>query len=211
MTWRPAKSLIVLRDEVNAAHPGRSKASDGTKGDAAHASRASDHNPDGNGVVHAIDITRYPGTEHTVERLRRMGEYGDRRIKYIIFESRIYSAKNGFKGAAYTGSNKHDKHFHLSVTASHGDDTGPWHLFDEPHPEPPPPVPPDQEDEDMPFIANPVTDDDPGMFFANNGKHVPLASTDEKQQLMNSGFRVRDLEPLAWDLFKATSTEVAHP
>jgi hypothetical protein len=64
MAWRPAKSLIQLRDQINQIAPNRSKASDGTIGDAAHASRASDHNPwvrEGDaGVVTAIDITHDP-------------------------------------------------------------------------------------------------------------------------------------------------------
>src|SRR5688500_3284745 len=62
--WRVAKSLLTLRDEVNQAAPQRSKASDGTIGDAAHCRRQSDHNPwvrDGNiGVVTAMDITDDP-------------------------------------------------------------------------------------------------------------------------------------------------------
>jgi len=42
MSWRLARSLEPLRNEVNAAAPNRSKASDGTIGDTAHSSRASD-------------------------------------------------------------------------------------------------------------------------------------------------------------------------
>jgi len=39
MAWRTAKSLIICRDQINQVAPNRSKASDGTIGDAAHASR----------------------------------------------------------------------------------------------------------------------------------------------------------------------------
>src|SRR5215472_9581086 len=59
--WRVAKSLARLRTQINDAFPQRSKSSDGTIGDAAHASRSSDHNPwivdDGIGVVSAFDVT----------------------------------------------------------------------------------------------------------------------------------------------------------
>lgn len=43
--WRAAEALRQLRRQVDAAFPGRVKANDGTVGDAAHQSRASDHNP----------------------------------------------------------------------------------------------------------------------------------------------------------------------
>ncbi|MQB02542.1 MAG: hypothetical protein GEU78_20460, partial [Actinobacteria bacterium] len=81
MAWRVARSLLTLRDQVDAAAPNRSKRSDGTIGDAAHASRSSDHNPwvkDGaTGVVTAIDLTHDPAggaNMHTIsEALRTSG------------------------------------------------------------------------------------------------------------------------------------------
>lgn len=75
----------------------------------------------------------------------------------------------------------------------------------------PAPAPPTTEEDDVPFIANPVTDNDPGLYFVVGNTYVPIATPDEKQQLENSGFHVHDLEPLAWSLFKATASEVAHP
>ncbi len=43
MSWRLAKSLVSLRNELNTAYGGRSKVSDGSIGDLAHSSRVSDH------------------------------------------------------------------------------------------------------------------------------------------------------------------------
>ena len=57
--WRAAHSLTTLLAQVNKAHPGRSKKSDGVIGDKAHAATASDHNPVA-GVVHALDLTNDP-------------------------------------------------------------------------------------------------------------------------------------------------------
>lgn len=128
MAWRLAKSLSVLRDEVNAAHPNRSRASDGTVGDAAHASRTSDHNPNSGGVVRAWDKTAFGNRadenaycEHIIS-LARAGHPALGPGAYIISNGRIATANNGWVWHPYAGSNKHDKHTHLSVTTVAGAD-----------------------------------------------------------------------------------------
>ncbi len=121
MSWRPAKSLVRLREQINELAPTRSKASDGTIGDGAHATRQSDHNPwvmDGDvGVVTAIDITdnlqRGCSAQKIVDCLVASR---DSRIKYIIWNSQIISASvQSWKWRAYNGKNPHDRHFHLAV------------------------------------------------------------------------------------------------
>lgn len=138
--WRVAKALETLRAQVNAAAPGRSKASDGTIGDPAHQSRASDHNAwivdAGKGVVTALDITHDPAhgcdAGKIAEALRRSA---DPRIKYIISNRRIASSAAKGQAAAwawrtYTGTNPHNKHCHVSVQAEkeHFDSTTKWAL-----------------------------------------------------------------------------------
>lgn len=96
--WRAAKSLQVLRNQVNERAPDRSKASDGFIGDAAHASRASDHNPwvlDGNmGVVTAFDITHDPARGCDANELAEaIRGSRDPRVKYIIWNRRIANSK----------------------------------------------------------------------------------------------------------------------
>lgn len=141
MAWRLAKSLAVLRGEVNARAPQRSKASDGTLGDQAHAARRSDHNPDADGVVCAIDITDDPAHGHDdrvfAEHLRQLGAAGDKRVKYVISNGRIAGpSTRGWGWRTYTGINAHDKHTHLSVSAdaTHYDSTAPWGWFPPPTP-----------------------------------------------------------------------------
>ena len=139
MAWRVAKSLEILRTEVNLKWPGRNKDSDGTIGNAEHASRASDHNPwveDGAmGVVTAMDITHDPAhgldSEQLAEALRRAT---DPRIKYIISNRKIASGTEQDHPAwvwrPYTGTNPHNHHVHISVKSDkpHYDATGPWPL-----------------------------------------------------------------------------------
>lgn len=126
MQWRLAKSLEKIRSQVDAAHPNRSKASDGTLGDSAHARRSSDHNPwvkdkNGIGVVTAIDITNDPAHGFDVAALvKSIVASKDPRVKYIIHNRQIWRSydKPGiprWTPARYTGSNPHTSHAHISV------------------------------------------------------------------------------------------------
>lgn len=113
---RLANSLVRLRDQVNAAYPNRSKASDGWIGDAAHASTPSDHNPNSQGVVNALDLTHSPATgfdAHALAERLRVNRHPN--LRYIISNSRIASAGTGWNWKAYSGSNPHSKHIHISV------------------------------------------------------------------------------------------------
>lgn len=126
MAYRLAKSLEVLRKQINEFSPNRKKISDGWIGNAEHKSRTSDHNPwiedaQGIGVVTALDITHDP--EHGVDSgqiAETLRKSEDPRIKYIISNGRICSAisvggKKPWTWRRYTGKNPHDKHFHVSV------------------------------------------------------------------------------------------------
>jgi len=139
VTWRLSPALVVLRSEINAAYPTRSKVSDGSIGDAAHSSRTSDHNPDPAGWVRAIDVTEWdPGTpaiegddvaEALAEHLRRSK---DPRIKYVIWRGRMFSSyvSNGrpaWTWRKYTGANGHFHHAHVSVLpGASGLSPAPW-------------------------------------------------------------------------------------
>lgn len=142
MAWRVADSLQVLRGELKKAYPLRDTESDGTIGDAAHASRNSDHNPyiidsNGIGVVRAYDIDEDldgnridSGSDASAiaERLRALGKAGDPRVRYVIYEGRIASSKQDWAWRPYTGPNAHKKHIHLSVVEDPAgyDSTAPW-------------------------------------------------------------------------------------
>lgn len=123
--WRAGKSLKKLRDQLDAAFPNRSKASDGFIGDTAHCPGGSDHCPNiveaGVGIVTAFDATNDPAhgcdINAVVEAIRADK---DERIKYIIWRRRICSSYDHNGVAAWTwrpynGGNPHDKHAHFSV------------------------------------------------------------------------------------------------
>jgi beta-lactamase superfamily II metal-dependent hydrolase len=123
--WRVAKSLLMLRDQVNRRAPRRNKASDGTIGDAAHCQRTSDHNPwvrDGSiGVVTALDLTHDVSggcDANTIAEAIRASR--DTRVKYVIWNRRIANSaaiggSQPWQWRPYGGSNPHTKHVHISV------------------------------------------------------------------------------------------------
>lgn len=120
-----AKSIVKLREQINARHPNRSKASDGTWPSAAHrkASPNSDHN-----LGNAVDFTHDPrhglNSETLADHLRMIH---DPRLKYVISNRKIASAKTGWKWNRYLGKNHHDKHVHISINRS-ADSANPWSL-----------------------------------------------------------------------------------
>lgn len=111
-----APSLVRLRTQVDRAWPDRSKASDGWLGDAAHAARISDHNPDGKGEVHAIDVTT---TGIDVPRLLRAA-IGNPAVWYVIHDGHIWSRTYGWAKRVYLGANPHRHHVHISILRTPG-------------------------------------------------------------------------------------------
>lgn len=133
MAWRVARSLDVLLDQLNRRYPTRSKASDGSIGDAAHQATRSDHNPDARGVVRARDYTHDPAAGVDIDRLSdELAASRDPRISYVIANSLIMSGAAGprpWQWTAYRGANPHTKHLHLSVVADdRADDSRAWAL-----------------------------------------------------------------------------------
>ena len=144
MAWRLAKSLAVLRLECNTYAPNRDKTNDGTIGDAAHASRASAHNPNNAGVVCALDITHDPTDGMDVHALaRRLAKNPHPCLSYIVSNREICTWASGFKiWRKYGGSSPHIAHAHFRVGRGPDseptppyDDTTAWGVAPKPAPE----------------------------------------------------------------------------
>ncbi len=131
--WKLAPSLVSYVKEADRLWPNRDRTSDGSIGDQAHASRASDHNPY-EGWVHAVDLDEdlAAGTDlkSFAEHLRQVR---DPRIRYVIYEDRIFKSYVSDAGPAwlwyrYSGPNAHLHHLHLSInrTATARDNLSPW-------------------------------------------------------------------------------------
>lgn len=181
--WRTAKSLLTLRDQYNALYPKRSKVSDGTIGDAAHQAGQSDHNPDKNGVVRALDVTHDPdnGLDIGVEA-HKLVDSDDPRIYYIIANGRIWGYPTK-KWTDYNGPDKHFNHMHISVVSDPElyDSTKPWDLKGADMP-----LTPQQQDKAIKMfkradptkeeLNNPNYKSNPGLlidtFWENGGKQA---------------------------------------
>jgi hypothetical protein len=117
---RATPAAIAVLRQATALCPKRKKASDGLLPSAAHVHQNpnSDHNSG-----YAVDITHDPDNGIDCADLYiKLQE--DKRVKYLIFKGHIWSKEKGNK--EYTGSNKHNKHLHISIKENSGDDTSPW-------------------------------------------------------------------------------------
>lgn len=139
MSWKLSAAAERLRAEINTLFPGRDKASDGAVGDTAHSARESDHNPDENGWVRAIDIDEDVWGKNNQDptianvlaaRLAAIGKM-DPRIKYVIFEGKIWSKSLNWKGRPYDGPNPHGHHIHVSFNKCGDEDGSPFGLVAE--------------------------------------------------------------------------------
>ena len=115
-------AIAVLR-QATAIAPLRKKASDGLLPSKAHIHQNpnSDHN-----TGYGVDLThdKLGGIDcfNIFQELK-----ADKRVKYLIFQGKIWSAERASEGDRdYDGSNKHNKHLHISIKEGCGDDTSPW-------------------------------------------------------------------------------------
>ena len=112
-------AIAVLR-QATAIAPLRMKASDGLLPSKSHINQNpnSDHN-----TGHAVDLThdKLGGIDCFLlfQKLQ-----ADPRVSYLIFQGKIWSKEKGLR--EYTGSNKHNKHLHISIKDGCGADTSPW-------------------------------------------------------------------------------------
>ena len=122
MNPKLSKAGVQLREQIDDSFPDRDRTSDGWIGDTRHAHRKSDHNPDVDGWVRAIDVDKdlYKGSKpdlmpDLVDQLRLACKAKtEKRISYIIFDGRICSSILNWKWRKYTGANKHTHHMHVS-------------------------------------------------------------------------------------------------
>ena len=131
MKVKLSKAAVQLREQIDDSFPDSDRTSDGWIGDTRHSHRVSDHNPDANGWVRAIDIDRdlFKGSKPDVmpdlaDQLRAAcRSKSEKRISYIIFDGRIASPILNWKWRTYKGANPHKKHAHVSFKKTADNDS----------------------------------------------------------------------------------------
>jgi hypothetical protein len=123
---------VELRNAITTWYPDRRTTSDGWLGDARHSATKSDHNPDSDGCVRAIDIdSRLDSSEqlsiYLADQIRICAKT-DKRISYVIHNGFIASKIMGFKWRRYRGINPHKKHIHISFTKLGDKDGKPFNI-----------------------------------------------------------------------------------
>lgn len=119
MAWRRARSLIVLEEEIQEVAPGTTV---WDIGDEAHQQRDSDHNPNQDDVVCAIDVLNNAGLDLQwfVDTITTTDPPA---LKYVIYRNRIWFPQTGWQ--PYSG--KWHSHGHVSAGwGPDGQSTGPY-------------------------------------------------------------------------------------
>lgn len=168
--WQLAAALITLEQQANTLAPNRSKASDGSIGDPAHANRNSAHNS--KPFVHALDLTHDPAGGFDArafeEAIARACIAGERRIKgiggynvrtnserWFAFRDGVWSwiDQKNLHGAS------HKSHTHVEVNELADHDARPFAINT--------PTPPPAESDPQMFLIK-VTDR-PGAIAQTDG------------------------------------------
>lgn len=147
-TWFLAPSLKRLQKDLDERF-GEDRPNDGTIGDASHAARKSEHNPNRDssddvpdGAVTAMDIYTKVGSKTWIsaaEFTKLLNTFKkDSRVWYVIHKGYIYSRTYNWAKRKYTGSNPHTNHIHISLrqTKAAVNSTAAW--LSDPKPEPTP-------------------------------------------------------------------------
>jgi hypothetical protein len=149
--WMLIPCLTALFAEFDRIAPSRDHTSDGSVGDKIHQNEVSDHNPDETGAVpihdadhinevHAIDVdNNLNESDLSMEKvvqflLARCRSGAEKRLRYIIYNRRIWSASSGWVQRTYTGASPHTDHAHFSGSyeTKFEASTASWHLEDIP-------------------------------------------------------------------------------
>lgn len=148
MSWKNAPAIDALKTAALTAYPTAKRGTTyvGTVGDAAHAKTKSDHNPNAQGYVCAIDVGFIDEGQDDIF-VQALLASRDPRLAYIISDGKMWRSypKPGIPAwtpSKYTGPNPHKTHVHVSVKQESGAymNAAPWRVTTAGPPVPPAPA-----------------------------------------------------------------------
>lgn len=119
-----APACRAMLNEATRLWPNRNKASDGILPSAAHTIQnpKSDHE---RGL--AVDVTHDPANGCDVGVWAdQICERRDPRVRYVIFNRRIWNPTYSTQWRSYSGTNPHTSHMHISIRSDQRDNTSSW-------------------------------------------------------------------------------------
>lgn len=213
MAWRLAKSLVTLRAELDAFAPHRNKASDGTIGNQEHAARASRHNPNGAGVVTALDITHDPAGGCDIHAICRqqivVHPHPD--LEYVISNRMVAARDHGWTWRPYSGKDDHTHHAHFGVGRGPDsnpvgpyDDTTPWGIGTPVHAQAATTATAFQEDAMRQTLQQPDFGPDKGkVFLVGPVSYEYIGDPKVLAELERKWGPVEPINAVAWDHLKS--------
>lgn len=133
INWYVDEGLEQLIREWKREHPG---ATVYTVGDASHASRDSEHNPEPDGSEPGADYGEVDAADFMIKGLAKSDlqelfdgllRGRDKRLLYVIFNGRIFSSVvSPWVVRTYSGSDQHTDHVHVSVNDKYDDNESDW-------------------------------------------------------------------------------------
>lgn len=137
-----SRSIQTLEDQGRRTYPGiviydvgdeaHAEGTSGHNHDDKPGVKAEDQDSDSKPEVRALDFMR--GAKFSAAQAAQLFEDLTRRpenqarLLYVIYNRRIRSRSDGWKDRAYTGSNPHTDHVHVSGRAEDDENTKPWSI-----------------------------------------------------------------------------------
>jgi hypothetical protein len=127
-SWYLDSGLVTLSKQIEKRH---GDCTIYTIGDESHSSKASDHNPDPDGSVDAIDvmIAKAFGKDDAEWLFDSLTKGKDKRLAYVIYNKRIVSSSLvPWSVRAYSGKDPHTDHVHVSINDKYPNNISLWRL-----------------------------------------------------------------------------------
>jgi hypothetical protein len=119
-----APAIRVLEEQIDEAYPHRDHRSDGIWPSKAHSKANPNSGHEAGNAIDIDDDLERDGSPDVEIIVRAITESGDRRVKRIVHDGRIWTPERGWR--TYHGTNPHRTHAHIEVKEHKRNSTKKW-------------------------------------------------------------------------------------